>query len=107
MPHGGKTSRGDIEMKVTEVRMKLIKSDPKLKAFADLTFEKVFVVHGVKLIEGQNGLFVAMPSRKMADGEFKDLAHPIVGDIRKHITDMVIAKYNEEIAKGDSVEELN
>ena len=83
-------------MKITEIRMKLVERDSKLRAYADITFERSFVVHGVKLIDGQNGLFVAMPSKRMADGEYKDLVHPIIPEVRQYITDMVVEKYEEE-----------
>ena len=83
-------------MKITEIRMKLVERDSKLRAYADITFERAFVVHGVKLIDGQNGLFVAMPSKRMADGEYKDLVHPIIPEVRQYITDMVVEKYEEE-----------
>lgn len=83
-------------MKITEIRMKIVERDSKLKAYADITFERAFVVHGVKLIDGQKGLFVAMPSKRMADGEYKDLVHPIIPEVRQYITDAVIEKYEEE-----------
>ncbi len=85
-------------MRITEIRMKLVERDPKLKAYADITFERAFVIHGVKLIDGQNGLFVAMPSKRMADGEYKDLVHPILPEVRQYITDTVVEKYEEERA---------
>ncbi len=95
-------------MKITDVRLRLVKTegDAKLKAYADVTFEGCFVVHGLKVIDGQKGMFVAMPSRKMPDGEYKDIAHPITLDVRKGITESVIAKYNEVIAaEGGEVAE--
>ena len=84
-------------MKITDIRLRAVKSENevKLKAYADVTFDGSFVVHGLKIIDGQKGMFVAMPSRKMPDGEYKDIAHPITPELRKEITDTVIAKYNE------------
>lgn len=84
-------------MKITDVRLRTVKSDNelKLKAYADVTFDECFVIHGLKIIDGQKGMFVAMPSRKMPDGEYKDIVHPITPELRKEITDMVISKYNE------------
>lgn len=84
-------------MEITDVRLRIVKgdSDAKLKAYADLTFDGSFVIHGLKIIDGQKGMFVAMPSRKMPDGEYKDVAHPITLDLRKGITNSVIEKYNE------------
>jgi stage V sporulation protein G len=84
-------------MKITDVRLRAVKSESelKLKAYADVTFDESFVIHGLKIIDGQKGMFVAMPSRKMPDGEYKDIVHPITPELRKEITDIVIAKYNE------------
>lgn len=87
-------------MKITDIRLRAVKSENevKLKAYADVTFNGCFVVHGLKIIDGQKGMFVAMPSRKMPDGEYKDIAHPITPELRKEITDTVIAKYNDVMA---------
>lgn len=85
-------------MKITDVRLRLVsgtEGELKLKAYADITFDEAFVIHGLKVIDGQKGMFVAMPSRKMPDGEYKDIAHPIKPDLRKEITDAVIAKFEE------------
>ena len=81
-------------MKITDIRLRAVKSENevKLKAYADITFEGSFVVHGLKIIDGQKGMFVAMPSRKMPDGEYKDIAHPITPDLRAEITKVVIEK---------------
>lgn len=90
--------RGD-RMKITDIRLRLGKGSEeggKLKAYVDVTFDESFVVHGLKVIEGQNGLFVAMPSRRMPNGEFKDIAHPIKPELRSEITDSVIKKYEAE-----------
>lgn len=93
-------------MKITDVRLRIVKGEgeAKLKAYADLTFDESFVIHGLKIIDGQKGMFVAMPSRKMPDGEYKDVAHPITLDLRKEITDSVIEKYNE-VKELESIEE--
>ncbi|MDO4588367.1 MAG: septation regulator SpoVG [Fusobacterium sp.] len=84
-------------MKITDVRLRAVKNENefKLKAYADVTFDDCFVIHGLKIIDGQKGMFVAMPSRRMPDGEYKDIAHPITPELRKDITDSVITKYNE------------
>jgi stage V sporulation protein G len=85
-------------MKITDVRLRFVKpgeDELKLKDYADIKLEESFVVHGLKVIDGQKGMFVAMPSRKMPDGEYKDVAHPITPELRKEITDTVIAKYKE------------
>ncbi len=70
-------------MKVTDVRVRKVTEESKMKAIVSVTFDDEFVVHDIKIIEGQNGLFIAMPSRKMPDGEFRDIAHPINAETRK------------------------
>ena len=88
-------------MRITDVRLRTVKNENelKLKAYADVTFQECFVIHGLKVIDGQKGMFVAMPSRKMPDGEYKDIAHPITPELRKDITDSVIAKYKEVMSQ--------
>lgn len=95
-------------MRITDVRLRTVKNENelKLKAYADVTFEECFVIHGLKVIDGQKGMFVAMPSRKMPDGEYKDIAHPITPELRKNITDSVIEKYKETIATELNGEEI-
>jgi len=83
-------------MQITEVRV-YPRNEEKLKAFVTVTFDDSFVVRNLKVIQGQNGLFVAMPSRKMADGSHKDIAHPIKNEVRKMIEDKVLAAYQEKI----------
>ena len=81
-------------MKVTDVRIRKIQEEGKMKAIVSVTFDNEFVVHDIKIIDGQNGLFVAMPSRKMADGEFRDIAHPINAETRKKIQDAIFEEYD-------------
>ncbi len=88
-------------MTITEVRISL-RDDAKLKAFASMTFDDCFVVRGLKLIEGNGGMFVAMPNRKRPDGTFQDIAHPINAEMRKLIEDKIIECYNKEIAREQS-----
>ena len=83
-------------MKITDVRIRL-KDEPKLKAVASITFDECFVIHDVKVIEGQDGLFVSMPSKKGADGKHKDICHPIVTDTRNEIKDAVLVAYNQAL----------
>jgi stage V sporulation protein G len=85
-------------MEISEVRISL-RDDAKLKAFASITLDDCFVIRGLKIIKGQQGVFVAMPSRKRKDGEYQDIAHPINNSTRKWMEDIVLAKYHEEIAK--------
>lgn len=81
-------------MQVTEVRIRKIEGEGKLKAYVTLTFDDCFVVHNVKIIEGKAGLFVAMPSRKTASGEFKDVVHPINPEFRQALQDKIVAEFN-------------
>lgn len=81
-------------MEVTEVRIRKVEADGKLKAYVTVTFDNCFVVHNVKIIEGKTGLFIAMPSRKTANGEYKDVAHPISPDFRNALQDKILAEYN-------------
>ena len=83
-------------MEVTNVRVKKIENKNRLKAIATITFNDSFVIHELRLIEGRNGLFVAMPSKRNAQGEFRDLCHPITKELRQMIEESVIAAYNEE-----------
>ena len=89
-------------MKITDVRVRLRQSDNRLRGIATITIHDSFVVHDIRIIEGEKGLFVAMPSKKMASGEFKDVAHPINIETRQLIEEAIIAKYYEELAKDDS-----
>lgn len=82
-------------MQITDVRIRKIASDGKMKAIVSITFDDEFVVHDIKIIEGQNGLFIAMPSRKTPDGEFKDIAHPINTDTRARIQSSILKAYEE------------
>lgn len=84
-------------MNVTDVRVRKINNDGKMKAIVSVTFDNEFVVHDIKIIEGQNGLFIAMPSRKMVDGEFRDIAHPINSETRSKIQEAVFAEYQKEV----------
>ena len=89
-------------MEITEVRV-YPRSEEKLKAFATVTFDNAFVVRNLKVINGQQGLFVAMPSRKMADGSHKDIAHPINNETRRMIEEKVLAAYQEKIKETSSI----
>lgn len=85
-------------MKITDVRLRKISEEGKMKAIVSVTFDDEFVVHDIKIIDGQNGLFVAMPSRKMADGEFRDIAHPINSETRQKIQDAIFKEYEKVLA---------
>ena len=83
-------------MEITEVRV-FPRNEEKLKAYVTITFDNCFVVRNLKVIQGQSGLFVAMPSRKMADGTHKDVAHPVNNETRKIIEDKVLLAYHEKL----------
>ncbi|WXR60550.1 septation regulator SpoVG [Peptostreptococcaceae bacterium AGR-M142] len=89
-------------MEVTDVRIRKITDDGKMRGIVSVTFDNAFVVHDIKIIDGQNGLFIAMPSRKVAEGEFRDIAHPINSDTRKLIQDQVLDAYKDELENGSS-----
>ena len=84
-------------MNITDIRIRKLSIDGKMKAVVSVTFDNSFVVHDVKVVEGQNGLFVAMPSRKTSEGEFRDIAHPISADAREYIQTSVLQAYKEAI----------
>ena len=82
-------------MEITDIRIKTISSDSKMKAVVSVTFDNAFVVHDIKIIEGQDKLFTAMPSRKTPEGEYKDIAHPINSAMRSELESRILAKYEE------------
>ena len=84
-------------MDITDVRIRKIDVDGKMKAVASVTFDNEFVVHDIKIIESHNGLFIAMPSRKTPDGEFKDIAHPINAEVRERIQTAILNKYESSL----------
>ena len=82
-------------MNITDVKIRKINNDGKMKAIVSVTFDDVFVVHDIKIIEGNEKLFVAMPSRKTPEGEYRDIAHPINAATRELLQSKIIAKYEE------------
>ncbi|WP_426348193.1 septation regulator SpoVG [Alloiococcus sp. CFN-8] len=97
-------------MQINDVRIRKISAEGKMKAIVSVTFDNEFVVHDIKVIEGQNGLFIAMPSRKTPDGEFKDIAHPINTTTREKIQEAILTEYervrNEEVDVSEGVLEV-
>jgi len=81
-------------MEITDVRIRKIDSEGKMKAVVSVTFDDEFVVHDIKVIESQNGMFIAMPSRKTPNGEFKDIAHPINAATREKVQKAILDKFN-------------
>ena len=87
-------------MQITDVRVRIVKKDDsKLKAVASVTFDDCFVVHDIKVIEGNEGYFIAMPSRKTCEGEYKDIAHPIKTETREELIKVILAAFEEEKLK--------
>lgn len=82
-------------MQITDVRLRTIEKEGKMKAIASITIDHEFVVHDIKVIEGEKGLFIAMPSRLSSDGEYRDIAHPIKSETREYMQKTVIEKYQE------------
>ena len=87
-------------MEITDVRIRKISEEGKMKAVVSITFDDEFVVHDIKIIDGQNGLFVAMPSRKMGEGDFRDIAHPLVSEMRERIKNSIFAEYEKILAES-------
>ena len=91
---------GEI-MQITDVRIRKITSEGKMKAIVSVTLDNEFVVHDIKIIDGQNGLFIAMPSRKTPDGEFKDIAHPINTSTREKIQNAILSEYEKVMSEEE------
>lgn len=89
-------------MKITEVRVRKLSLEGKLRAYATVTFDDCFVVHNIKIIDGKAGLFIAMPSRKTAEGTYMDVAHPICPDFREVLQDTILSEYNASHIGGVS-----
>lgn len=90
-------------MNITDVRIRKITTEGKMKAIVSITLDNEFVVHDIKIIEGQSGNFIAMPSRRTPDGEFKDIAHPINTETREKIQKSILDEY-EKVKNEDQVE---
>ncbi|MDR2940053.1 MAG: septation regulator SpoVG [Clostridiales bacterium] len=88
-------------MEITDVRVRKVNKDGKMKAVVSVTFDNEFVIHDIKVIEGDSGLFIAMPSRKTLDGEFRDIAHPINSETREKIQTAVLEKYQSALVSDD------
>lgn len=89
-------------MEITEIRVHL-RGEEKLKAFVTVTFESCFVVRNMKIIQGNKSLILCMPSRKMPNGTYKDIAHPISVEFRKFLEDRIMAAYQDEVKKGGPI----
>lgn len=83
-------------MRITDVRIRKVEKESKMKAIVSITIDHEFVVHDIKVIEGEKGLFIAMPSRKSADGEYHDIAHPINSGTRERLQTLILEEYQKE-----------
>lgn len=86
-------------MKITDVRIRMITEASKMKAVASVTFDDEFVVHDIKIIDGQNGLFIAMPSKRLGDGDYRDIAHPLSSAVRERIKTAILSAYDKALAE--------
>jgi len=93
-------------MLITDIRVRKINSGGRMKAVVSVTFDDAFVVHDIKVIEGQDKLFIAMPSRKTPDGEFKDIAHPINAETRELLHSKILEKYQEVLEAPEEAVEV-
>ena len=93
-------------MEVTDVRVRKVDKEGKMKAIVSITFDEEFVIHDIKVIEGEKGLFIAMPSRKTTDGEYRDIAHPIRSTTRELLQQTILEKYQED-TEGEGEENLS
>lgn len=87
-------------MKITDIRIRGIDRGGKMKAVVSVTFDNEFVVHDIKIIEGEKGLFIAMPSRRDSEGEYRDIAHPIRSSMRQMMQQAILERYKEECERG-------
>lgn len=91
-------------VQVTDVRIRKITKEGKMKAVVSITLDDEFVIHDIKIIEGEKGLFIAMPSRKAGDGEYRDIAHPINSDTRDRVQKIILDKYEEALQEQSKME---
>lgn len=92
-------------MNITDVRVRKVAKEGKMKAVVSITIDDEFVVHDIKVIEGEKGLFIAMPSRKASDGEYRDIAHPINSQTREKIQDIILKQYEVAAAQEEEAQE--
>lgn len=89
-------------MEITDVRVRKIAKEGKMKAIVSITFDDEFVVHDIKVIEGEKGLFIAMPSKKASDGEYRDIAHPINSNTRDRIQSTILESYEKALQEPET-----
>lgn len=86
-------------MQITDIRTRVVSKESKMKAVVSVTFDDSFVVHDIKVIEGEKGLFIAMPSKKTPDGEYRDVAHPINGEMRAILQEAILSEYERALSE--------
>ena len=89
-------------MNITDVRVRKVEKDGQMKAVVSITIDQEFVIHDIKVIEGDRGLFIAMPSKRTADGEFRDIAHPINSDTRENIQKIILESYEKSLSEPEA-----
>jgi stage V sporulation protein G len=99
-------SEGETSMQITDIRVRKVAGEGKLKAYVTVTFDDCFVIHNVKIIEGKSGVFIAMPSRKTRAGEYKDVAHPIHPEFRAELQKKILDKYDMGSGPDDPTLEI-
>ena len=100
-----KQRKGLITMNITDVRVRKVAKEGKMKAVVSITIDEEFVVHDIKVIEGEKGMFIAMPSRKASDGEYRDIAHPINSGTREKIQRLILEEYEAAAASAEAESE--
>lgn len=92
-------------MNITDVRIRKVNQEGKMKAIVSITLDNEFVIHDIKVIDGENGLFIAMPSRKTNTGEFRDIAHPINSSARETLQKAILSKYEQALLEEEALQE--
>ena len=95
---------GDFTMEITDIRVRKVAKEGKMKAVVSITLDDAFVVHDIKVIDGEKGLFIAMPSRRAMDGEYRDIAHPINSDTRQALQNLILEKYEQTLLVEETEE---
>lgn len=86
-------------MQITDVRIRIVNGNAKLKAVATIVLEEAFAIHDIKVIQGERGLFVAMPNKRLPSGDYLDVVHPIHGDVRAMMEEVILGSYRDELGK--------
>ena len=88
-------------MQITDIRVRVVSKESKMKAVVSVTFDDAFAVHDIKVIEGEKGMFIAMPSKKASDGEYRDIAHPINSETRDHMQKVILEAYEKSLSEPE------